>query len=71
MRHFLYSDAEAGSGQSFFARPAVEPPSLVNTDQGQDYYEERYREHVLRALSQRAAKLGMHMVPIAPADQPA
>ena len=30
------------------------------TDQGQDYYEERYRERALRALSQRAAKLGMH-----------
>ena len=38
------------------------------TDQGQDYYEERYRERVLRALSQRAAKLGMHMVPF---EQPA
>jgi hypothetical protein len=35
------------------------------TDQGQDYYEERYRERVLRSLSQRAAKLGMQMVPIA------
>ncbi len=38
------------------------------TDQGQDYYEARYREHVLRALSQRAAKLGMKMVAI---EQPA
>ncbi len=38
------------------------------TDQGQDYYEQRYRERVLRALSQRAAKLGMKMVP---AEQPA
>jgi transposase len=35
------------------------------TDQGQDYYEERYRERVLRALSLRAAKLGMQMVPTA------
>jgi transposase len=34
------------------------------TDQGQDYYEERYRERVLRSLSQRAAKLGLKMVPI-------
>jgi hypothetical protein len=34
------------------------------TDQGQDYYEERYRERVLRALSPRAAKLGMQMVPM-------
>ena len=41
------------------------------TDQGQDYYEERYRERVLQALSQRAAKLGMQMVPIASAEQPA
>ena len=38
------------------------------TDQGQDYYEERYRERVLRALSQRAAKLGMQILPI---QQPA
>ena len=34
------------------------------TDQGQEYYEERYRERVLSALSQRAAKLGMKMVAI-------
>ena len=34
------------------------------TDQGQDYYEERYRERVLRALAQRAEKLGMKMVAI-------
>jgi hypothetical protein len=30
-----------------------------------DCYEERYRERVLRALSQRAAKMGMQIVPIA------
>ena len=34
-------------------------------DQGQQYYAELYRERVLRELSQRAAKLGMQMVPIA------
>ncbi len=34
------------------------------TDQGQDYFEDRNRERVLRALSQRAAKLGMRMVPM-------
>ena len=34
------------------------------TDQGQDYYEERYRERVLRQLSQRAHKPGMHLVAI-------
>ena len=31
------------------------------TDQGQDYYEERYRERVLRALSQHIAKLGIQI----------
>lgn len=38
------------------------------TDQGQEHYEQRYRERVLRALSQRAAKLGMKIVAV---DQPA
>ena len=32
------------------------------TDQGQDYYEECYRQRVLRNLSQRAEKLGMKLV---------
>lgn len=32
------------------------------TDQGQDYYEERYRARVLHHLSQRAAKLGMKLI---------
>jgi transposase len=32
------------------------------TDKGQDYYEERYRERVLRQLSKRAEKLGMTLV---------
>ena len=32
------------------------------TDQGQDYYEERYRERVLRQLSMRAEKMGMKLV---------
>ena len=32
------------------------------TDQGQDYYEERYRERVLWQLAQRAKKLGMKLV---------
>jgi transposase len=32
------------------------------TDQGQDYYEERYRQRVLRQLSQRAEKMGMKLV---------
>ena len=34
------------------------------TDQGQDYYEERHRQRVLHALSQRAAKMGLKIVPI-------
>ena len=33
------------------------------TDQGQNYYEERYRERVLHHLSKRAEKLGMNLVP--------
>src|ERR1035438_879010 len=33
-------------------------------DQGQDYYEARYRERVVNQLNQRAAKLGMRMVPV-------
>jgi len=32
------------------------------TDQGQDYYEERYRERVLQQLAQRAEKMGMKLV---------
>lgn len=32
------------------------------TDQGQDYFEERYRQRVLRQLSLRAEKLGMRLV---------
>jgi transposase len=33
------------------------------TDAGQDYFEERYRERVLRKLTERARKLGMQIVP--------
>ena len=32
------------------------------TDKGQDYYEQRYRESVVKSLSQRAAKLGLMVV---------
>ncbi|WP_305243297.1 hypothetical protein [Sulfuriferula sp.] len=32
------------------------------TDQGQDYYEERYRQRVLRQLAKRAEKIGMKLV---------
>ena len=34
------------------------------TDQGQDYFEERYRERVLHNLSQRANKMGMRLVAV-------
>ena len=34
------------------------------TDQGQDYYEERYQQRVLHNLAQRAAKFGMKIVPV-------
>ena len=36
------------------------------TDQGQDYYEERYRARVLHQLAKRAEKLGMKLVATAP-----
>jgi hypothetical protein len=34
-------------------------------DQGQQYYEERCRERVVRSLAKKAADLGMHLVPAA------
>jgi hypothetical protein len=34
------------------------------TDQGQDYYEERYRQRVLHHLNRRAATLGFALTPI-------
>lgn len=34
------------------------------TDQGQDYFEERYRERVVRQLQKRAEKLGMRLAPV-------
>jgi hypothetical protein len=33
------------------------------TDQGQDYFEECYRQRVLHNLTQRAAKMSMRVVP--------
>ena len=34
------------------------------TDRGQAYYDERYRERVLRQLNRRAQNLGMQLVPV-------
>lgn len=34
------------------------------TDQGQDYYEERYRQRVIHHLAKRAEKLGLQLTPI-------
>jgi len=34
------------------------------TDQGQDYYEERYRQRVMHHLAKRAEKLGFQLTPI-------
>ncbi len=34
------------------------------TDQGQDYFEERYRERVVRQLQKRAGKLGLRLTPV-------
>ena len=38
------------------------------TDQGQDYFEERYRQRLLRQLAQRANKMGVKLIS---AEQPA
>lgn len=37
------------------------------TDQGQDHFEERYRERVIRQITLRAARLGLSVVPTAQA----
>ena len=41
------------------------------TDQGQDYYKERYRQRVLHNLNRRAQQLGMTLVPTVPVALPA
>ena len=43
----------------------------VYTDQGQDYYEERYSQRVLHNLNRRAQRLGMTLVPTVLAALPA
>ena len=68
---------DAQKSEDFFETPRPKPISLnprnitilaqtinILALRQQDYYEERYRERVLRALSQRAAKFGLKMVPI-------
>lgn len=34
------------------------------TDQGQDYYEERYRQRVMHHIAKRAEKLGFQLSPV-------
>ena len=41
------------------------------TDQGQAYYEERYRQRVIANLNRRAQQLGLQVVPVAPSPIPA
>jgi homoserine kinase len=36
------------------------------TDQGQDYFEERYRQRVVANLHRRAQELGLKLVPESP-----
>ena len=36
------------------------------TDQGQEYYEQRYRQHALRQLTRRAEQMGMTLIPSTP-----
>ena len=33
-------------------------------DQGQDYYEEKYRDRVMKNLKKRAASLGLDLIPM-------
>jgi transposase len=40
------------------------------TDRGQQYFEERYRERVVRQLTKKARELGLEIVPAAPAVLP-
>jgi transposase len=47
------------------ALPAMLTKGEEYTDAGQDYFEERYRERVLRNLADRAKKLGMQITPMA------
>ena len=37
-----------------------------HTNNGQNYYEERYRERVLRQLNQRVIKMGMRLLAAEP-----
>jgi hypothetical protein len=41
------------------------------TDRGQQYFEERYRERVVRQLTKKARELGLEIVPATPAVLPA
>ena len=41
------------------------------TDQGQAYYEERYRQLVIANLNRRAQRLGLQVVPVTPSPTPA
>ena len=41
------------------------------TEQGQDYYEEHYRQRVLHNLDQGAQKIGMTLVPTVTVGLPA
>ena len=41
------------------------------TDQGQDYYEKRYRQRVLHNHTRRAQQLGMTLVSTVPVGLPA
>ncbi len=68
-RGCLHIHAQGQHGHRPHARAGLIYTRLIKgeeyTNQGQNCYAKPYRERVLRALSQRAAKRGMQMVPIA------
>jgi transposase len=45
--------------------PDAHPRPEEYVDQGQLYYEERYRERVVRSLAKKATEMGMQLVPCA------
>ena len=44
---------------------------VAYTDAGQQYYEDRYRERVVKSLTKRAHTLGFQLVPSSAAAAPA
>ena len=62
---------DVGSAGHFVAVPPARDDEAVRkftcasyVDQGQEYYEERYRQRVLFHLKKKAAAMGLQLVPV-------